>query len=345
MTFGRRRLRGLLTASAIATGALVVFSCRAPTQARLLIATSAPCRELNGVAITVKDTPANVQSTLEKNPGFVTTTTTACTQLATSGDYGSLVLAPGADTGAVIVIAGYGATRPETCGPANGYKGCIVARRAFSFVEHETITIPVSLDPDCVDVPCDALSTCAKGKCVDARVTCDGGECRGPSSPGSPDAAATPDGSGDGPAGEGGSSSGASSSSSSGASSSSSSSSSASSGGSGMEGRCIIADGPTCAGGSACMAGQACCAYITTDCTAVGSCFGIAFCCGGSPCGPGESCCGPPATTGAVYKCMPTAACPSNGNVVCKTIADCPPVAGRTATCQPFAASVSRCVY
>lgn len=339
-----RRTVVLLAGATVA----VVASCRAPTQARLLVTTPARCSETNGVAITAKAAPLVVEQAVDS--GFVSATATACEQRGALGDYGDLVLAPGADTGAVVVVAGYGATRAETCKPANKYKGCIVARRAFSYLEHTTITIPVSLDPDCVDVPCDALTTCKSGRCVDARVNCTESSCTGeslpppPGSDGGADAAiadatgdtgasdARPDvDPGDGSTPGDGGADGAT--------------------GSGMEGRCVLADGPACggdAGATSCGVGASCCAYgAFPACKTPGTCLGVTFCCDGpAACGPGELCCGQLPSMGVEYKCQGASACPIGGYVICKTAADCPPKGGLTPTCLPFASSpFKQCSY
>lgn len=339
----------LLAAPFALTLAGVVASCRAPTQARVVVTTTAPCAEVNGVAITAKATPRATEGAVDG--GFVSATTTACVQRGAVGDYGDLVLAPGEDTGAVVVVAGYGPTRPEGCKPANQYKGCIVARRAFSYIAHATITIPVSLDPDCVDVPCDALTTCKKGRCVDSRVECTESGCTGDSLPppggadAGPDAAdgagpsdaggdatAPADAADDGSAPDGGTSDGAT--------------------GSGMEGRCIIEDGPPCggdAGATKCTGGDTCCGYGAFPvCTGGGGCLGGTMCCDSSAmCGPGERCCGPQSPSSAQYKCQPAAACdPTMTSVVCRTAADCPAVGGGlVASCLPFVPGFKRCAY
>jgi hypothetical protein len=154
----------------VAASFALASACRAPTQARVEITTTARCDEIRGVAITAKDTPVHAEVAVINE--FVNATTTDCK----NGDLGSLVLVPGADTGAVVIVAGYKGQDPAKCKPPK-YENCIVARRSFSYVDHTTLRIPVSLDPDCANVPCDALSTCAKGECVDAKVGCSGGDC------------------------------------------------------------------------------------------------------------------------------------------------------------------------
>jgi hypothetical protein len=97
---------------------------------------------------------------------------------------GTLVMLPTASgTGAVIVVGGLGGIRPESCKPSNGYAGCIVARRTFSFSTHTALTLPVVLAFSCLNVPCDAVSTCKAGGCVSSKVEPSGGAFAEPGAP------------------------------------------------------------------------------------------------------------------------------------------------------------------
>ncbi len=337
----------------------VVAACRAPTQARLVVTTSALCSETNGVAITVKDKPATVARVLDETPGFVTTSTTTCAQKAGYGDYGTLVLAPGEATGAVLVVAGYGATRAESCTPKNQFKGCIVARRAFSFVDHATITIPVSLDPDCVDVPCDAFSTCRRGACVDSSVSCTESECTGPSlpPPGEADAGATPrDGASDAPVGS--SDAGADSGGDGGGGSDAGDAGSLVDAGGGTS-RCGLVPGAACRGfGSTmpnvpCGPADVCCAMATGACVPytgldTTSCGGSLFCCSDqADCTGGDVCCKRTINGRQVFDCRPTGACesPIASSILCDRGGGCPIVGGMNGTCRSGSFPYMFCTY
>lgn len=153
-------------------GALVVGeACRAPTQVTLeLDFRGASCGVLRSVAIVVAD-DANVAEQ-RVSSGDYSTTTAGCVR--PDGHIGTLVLTPGdRERGAVVVVAGVDRP-PEECRPANGYFGCIVARRAFAFIEHTPLRLPVSLDFTCKNVPCDAVSTCKTGGCVSSEVAAAG---------------------------------------------------------------------------------------------------------------------------------------------------------------------------
>jgi hypothetical protein len=154
-------------------------SCRTATQATIVLTTSAKCSEIGGIAVTVRDAPQNAEQSVRVH--FVSAATQSC---AGNGDLGSIAVVPnGSESAAVVAVAGYGGKRADACTPPE-YKSCIVARRAFRFLEHTNVTIPINLDPDCVDVPCDAFTTCRKGKCVDSAIECDeSGSCAGPSVP------------------------------------------------------------------------------------------------------------------------------------------------------------------
>ncbi len=150
--------------------AFVVDGCREPTEVTLRISSDANCTDLRGVAISAAVDSRLAEDRSASSPGTVTR---ACA----SGYIGTIVVTP-AETGstaAIVVTAGVLAPAEE-CKPPS-YKGCIVARRRFAFVDHTPLTIPIGLEVDCRDVPCDAVTTCLHGKCVDARIGCDDRGC------------------------------------------------------------------------------------------------------------------------------------------------------------------------
>lgn len=125
----------------------------------------------------------------------ITTKTTDCDE--TSNDIGTLVVTPSEpQTGAVTVVVGW-AKDPVECTPPM-FEGCIVARRRFSFIESTPLVVPIVIDPNCKDVPCDAFSTCSRGLCFDSKVECEGSSCTEPGeqrdgAPADPDSAVIPD--------------------------------------------------------------------------------------------------------------------------------------------------------
>ncbi|MFI5300949.1 MAG: hypothetical protein ACHREM_22940, partial [Polyangiales bacterium] len=84
---------------------------------------------------------------------------------------GTLVVTPSGandeDVG-IRVVAGV-TTKPEDCA-ANGYVGCVVARRTVRFTPHSSIDVDVALDGQCEGISCDAFHSCALGSCIEATV-------------------------------------------------------------------------------------------------------------------------------------------------------------------------------
>lgn len=165
----------------LTAGGLVVLGqgCQDPTQITLELSLDekAKCAEIaNGTAITVGIEPRDTESRF--SDGYVTAKTSDCD--AMTGRIGTLVVTPSdAGRASVIVVVGYKGNDPTSCRPPT-YAGCIVARRRFNFVDHTRLRMPISLDPDCANVPCDAFSTCSKGRCFDSETDCTGGECSTP---------------------------------------------------------------------------------------------------------------------------------------------------------------------
>ena len=180
-----RRLRLVVfTSAAVAMLGLALGpGCRDATQVtvEITLATRATCAETNGTAITVGTDPATTQQRVADE--FVTATTTSCTEA--TREIGTLVVTPGGDGRAsIIVVVAYDkAIVPSSCKPPL-FKGCIVARRQFTFSEHQQLHLPITIDPDCKDVPCDAFSTCRTGKCFSSDVSCAGDSCLEPGDPG-----------------------------------------------------------------------------------------------------------------------------------------------------------------
>ena len=99
-----------------------------------------------------------------------------------SGLIGTLVVAPGGKTATIVVavgvkVGGAPAPEPSACADGTAAQRCIIARRSFAFIDHTSLTLPVVLDPQCIGRACEPSSTCFKGTCVDASVTCNGSDC------------------------------------------------------------------------------------------------------------------------------------------------------------------------
>ena len=163
-------------------GAVTVASaseaCRSATQMELDVTYNGPCKDLDSVAFIVGTDPYVAESRIANN--VFTTTTRDCTQVSpTLARVGTLVLTPNADTNhtALVVLAGFGIP-VEQCKASDGYFGCIIARRSFVFVPHTSLTLGVSLDADCLNVPCSAVSTCSHKQCIDSNVECSADGCK-----------------------------------------------------------------------------------------------------------------------------------------------------------------------
>lgn len=178
----------MLAAATFAAAAIaLVPGCQEPTQVTVDVRlVTAQCSEIHGTAITVGVEPADTEERIRSR--FPTAQTSDCDPATRR--IGTLVVTPSdAERASIVVVAAYGARRdPTECQPPD-YAGCIVARRRFSFSKHRRLTMPVTIDPECANVPCDAFSTCRKGRCFDAEIApCDGADCA-QNEPG-----ATPDG-------------------------------------------------------------------------------------------------------------------------------------------------------
>lgn len=162
---------GVFACTALAIGP----GCKDATQAtvEIRIAKSDLCPKLGGTAIAVGADRADVEARIST---YVTAETRDCD--AASGSIGSLVVTPGAaGKSAIVVVVAIDTSRARSaidCKPP-GYAGCVVARRFFAFADHKNLRIPITIDPECVDVPCNASSTCRKGNCYDS-TSSDGAE-------------------------------------------------------------------------------------------------------------------------------------------------------------------------
>jgi hypothetical protein len=171
----RARKLALGFSSTVAT-IVVIGACQSATQMTLDVTYGGKCGELGAVAFIVGTDPSASEARIQSND--FTTTTTQCETTSTGSKVGTLVVTPNESNGraSVVVLTGVGQA-VEKCKAKDGYLGCIVARRIFSFVDHTALTMEIPLDLDCANVPCDAVSTCKKGSCIDAHVDCSAGGC------------------------------------------------------------------------------------------------------------------------------------------------------------------------
>ncbi len=173
MTRGRRTSLSFCVLASFA----VAVSCREPTQVTVRVTTGNKCSDLSSVELVVGPDQKETQQRFEKQ--FTTAVTPECDS---SGFIGTLVVAPGGNSATIVVAVGVrvgGAPAPEAsaCADPTTALSCIIARRSFAFIDHTSLTLPVALDPTCIGKACDPASTCFKGACVDASVTCNGNDC------------------------------------------------------------------------------------------------------------------------------------------------------------------------
>jgi hypothetical protein len=173
-----RAKQAIIAFAIVCGGAAASQACRSPTQVTLDVTYSGPCSDLGGVALIVGTDPYKSEERIVGN--VFTTSTSQCTP-GTPSRIGTLVITPNenGDRMSIIVLAGIG-KRPEECKASEGYFGCIIARRGLGFVTSTSLTLGVSLDADCRNVPCNAVSTCSRGLCVDSNVECGADGCSSP---------------------------------------------------------------------------------------------------------------------------------------------------------------------
>jgi hypothetical protein len=175
----KRRARKVSAVVALALGVAGISGtsegCRTATQVELVVTYDGMCTDLQEVAFIIGTDPGTAEGRIESN--VFTTTTSHCEQGSPSR-VGTLVVTPSDATGraSIIVLASFGQHVSE-CKPEKGYAGCIIARRAFAFVDHSALTLEIALERSCKDVPCDAVSTCKHASCVNSSVGCSGSGC------------------------------------------------------------------------------------------------------------------------------------------------------------------------
>jgi hypothetical protein len=166
--------RFVLAVVLLAAGAVLApGGCRSPTQITLTITTDAPCAGVKGTALTVGSDPLSTETRVKQS--FFEATTKECDA---SGKIGTLVVTPGGEAAAVVVVLGLDRD-PKSCAPP-AYEGCIVARRVVGFAEHASLSVPIAMKVDCENVPCDAFTTCNVGRCVPSHVDCADDDCLQP---------------------------------------------------------------------------------------------------------------------------------------------------------------------
>ena len=163
----------------IMAGVGLIAACRTPTQVTVDVTYHGPdaCKVVPAIAMAVRLLPEDAESDVALH--VYTAQTGTCDPDGQTGHFGTLVIVP-ADGEHRASIAIVGAVAPKVvtdCTAENHYAGCIVARRVITFTDHAKLELPISLDIECADVPCNALSTCKQKECVDTTTTCVDDKC------------------------------------------------------------------------------------------------------------------------------------------------------------------------
>jgi len=185
--------------------------CKTATQVTVEIKTVGvlSCSDLKGVDVIVAGASVEAEQRTDLAALTASVPRGGCDSERTIG---TLVVTPGGPRAAIVVVARI--DEGAKCTAKDDYKGCIVARRAFAFVEHAALTLPISLEASCKDVPCTAITSCRTGACVSSEAECNesSGQCVSEAEPQPlpdggfvpPDGAIVSDGAtADGPVGDG----------------------------------------------------------------------------------------------------------------------------------------------
>ncbi len=149
----------------------VLSGCAQRTEVIFEVKTDLPCDTVAGVIITVglageteDSDPVDVSRKCSSDGSKLNFIGTYTMKPKTAGT---------TPEGAIRFALAVGdAVDPESdCTPAKQFKGCIVARRRFTFINQRRLVVPIDLMLVCKDVRCDAESTCNRaGKCVSSVV-------------------------------------------------------------------------------------------------------------------------------------------------------------------------------
>jgi hypothetical protein len=149
-------ISALVSVTALASTGCLEGGTSKETQAVIEIGTDFDCSLLNDITIALVD-----DKTFAK-------TTVASTDQCSDRSIGSLVFLPdqiddGDNSLFFIVVVTAGLETPASECEANGYLGCIVARRRMTF---SSKTVNILLSNACVSNECSFSTTCEGGECV-----------------------------------------------------------------------------------------------------------------------------------------------------------------------------------
>jgi hypothetical protein len=172
----RRAHRLVLGLSLLLTVAVVSTNCVTPQQITVRFTTNAGA-DKPALAIVGGPTPIANAETL-KGGAFDATKFDGCTVSGDRCTFGTLAFAPaGGSKAAITAVLALRGKSVDECAAEPNQKGCIIARRRFSYERGQTAEIEVQLDLDCDGVACSVYSTCKSGTCQDS---CTGANCEPP---------------------------------------------------------------------------------------------------------------------------------------------------------------------
>lgn len=159
-------------------------ACRTPTQVTVEVFakgdSGSSCALLPSMALAVRVEPEDAEGDIDAH--VYTAQSAQCVDAGAVGRYGTIVVIPAdSSRAAITIVAAVGNTDVTSCTKKNDYKGCVVARRQIAFSDHVKLSLPITLDIACKDVPCEARSTCRSSTCVSSDTACSGDQCDIPS--------------------------------------------------------------------------------------------------------------------------------------------------------------------
>jgi hypothetical protein len=180
--------RAVHTAGVCRAG-LSELSCRSRSQAVVAFSSNAGA-DTPKLAVFVSDSAEQTEVQL-RSLQLAADTVSTCVKQGDRCTFGTLYIAPGTtDRGYVTAVVALGTKTLEQCAKAPEQRGCIVARRRFTYQAKSTLQVEMQLDLDCQGIACDAFNTCNAGVCTTSELRCTGANCTLAADAGAPIASA-----------------------------------------------------------------------------------------------------------------------------------------------------------
>jgi hypothetical protein len=167
--------RGRTTLGVLAASLALVVACFGATEVRLVLSTDLSC-----TAAGASGAPRSLSARIYlgqamAGAGVASTEHCAAGSSGVVSELGDLVITPSGARDAKFTVTVVLAVDkdPDACFPPGSPDRCIFARRAVSFSEHQTRSLTIGLDQDCIGVACDPGSSCYAGQCISVSLFCD----------------------------------------------------------------------------------------------------------------------------------------------------------------------------